>query len=51
MSPMKQQDIKANGKGHGPLHGNEMRWKRQTCPLKAMKIKSLTLSPIKSQKS
>lgn len=43
MSPMKQQHIKAKRKDTRLLHRKEIRRKKETCPCKATKIKSVSL--------
>ena len=43
MSPTKQRLMKATSKGYRPLHRSDVRWKKQTWPLRASKMKSVSL--------
>lgn len=43
MFPMKQQHIKAKRKDTRLLHRKEIRRKKETCPCKATKMKSVSL--------
>lgn len=43
MSPVKQQQTKANNKDTGLLHRKQMRWKKTRHSLKAVKIQSVLL--------
>lgn len=45
-----QQHVKAKRKGARPLHSTKMRQKRQACPLKALKSKSVSRRPWRSER-